>query len=197
MKWLTLLAMFAVAAPAAAQTPDPHAWSRGTTLQITGGGATASPNTTGTFGTAIGWELTPRFEIEGAGAWLWQRHGTEGFAADMRMLVNLSGSRGVVPYVGGGAGLYRGTLDATRADHARFYERRIAGSTSRRMSYTDPTAVIVGGSHLYIAPHFSVRPEVALRIVFDDGTAYRVTSVTAAFVYHIEEHRGSMRRSQR
>jgi hypothetical protein len=128
---------------------------------------------------------------------LWRRHGTEGFAADMRMLVNLAGTRRVVPYVGGGAGLFRGTLDTTRPDLARFYERRIGATSTRRTSYTDPTAILVGGSHIYIAPHFSVRPEVAVRFVIDDGTAYRVGTVTAALVYHVEEHRGSMRRPQR
>ena len=169
MRWITLLVVLGVAATASAQTAAMNPWGRGTTLELFGGAATTSPDTTGTFGAAVGWELTQRFEIQGAGAWFAQRHRADEFAAGFRLLTNLTRPSRIVPYVAGGAGLYRGTFDRTRAE-------------------TDPTGVIAGGAHLYVSRHLSIRPEAAVRFVTAHSRAYRVTTVTFALAYHVEEH---------
>ena len=191
MKWITVmvLALVGCAATVSAQTAVPNAWSRGTTLAIFGGTAAASPNTTGTFGAAMGWELNHRAEIEGVAAWLVQRHGAKAFAADLKLLINLTRPSRIVPYVGGGAGLYQGSFATPRTEMPHFYQRRIATDGARTpMTFTDPTAIVAGGAHLYVGRHLSIRPEAAVRFVTDDARAYRVTTVTFSLVYHVEEH---------
>lgn len=167
MRWMTVLAFVAFAASASAQTGATHAWSRGTTLEGFVGMAT-HPSTVGSYGGAVGWELTQRFEIQGLGAWF-PRTGTDEFAADLKVLINLMRPTTVVPYVTGGAGLYQGKLD--RSD-----------------SETDPTTIVGGGAHLYLRRHFSIRPEATVRFVVDRSRVYRVATVTCALTYHFEEH---------
>jgi Outer membrane protein beta-barrel domain len=168
MRWIALLALLGFAATASAQTNATNPWSRGTTLDVFVGTAT-TPKTMETFGAAVGWKLTHRFEIQGVGAWFPQSNVTDEFAADLKLLMNLTRPARIVPYVGGGAGLYQGLLDGTRTE-------------------TDPTAVIAAGAHLYVRPHWSIRPEVVMRIVIDHSHAYRVTTVAFAVAYHFEEH---------
>ena len=190
MRWIVVLALVALASSASAQTASVNAWSRGTTLELFGGAAVAQPDTTGIFGAGVGWELTHRFEIEGVAAWLTQeRTSAEAFAADLRLLVNLTRPARIVPYAGGGAGLYRGSFDTTRAAMPPFYQRRVAAGVMRSaMTFTDPTAVIAAGSHIYLGRHLSLRPETAVRFVTDDSRVYRVATVTFSLVYHVEEH---------
>jgi hypothetical protein len=195
MRWIFLVAVLAVTSTAAsAQTEPEHPWSRGTTLTVFGGAATASPNMTGTFGTAIGWEMTHRLEIEGAAAWLSKRRGTHAFAADLKALVNLTRPGAVVPYIGAGVGMYRGIFDTSMAVMPTFYRRRVAtAAVSGHTSYTDPTAVVSGGVQFFVARHFSIRPEATIRFVTDDYRSYRVGTVTIGGVYHIEERVASRR----
>ena len=190
---LTVSAILLLAASmASAQTKPLDAtdtWSHGTTLEIFGGVATASPNTTGTFGGAAGWELNHLAEIEGIAAWLSERSGAQAFAADLKLLVNLRRPALLVPYVGGGAGMYVGSFDTRRTTMPSFYQRRNAElSAASRESFTDPTVVIAGGANVYVARHFSIRPELAARFVTKDSHTYRVTTVTFALAYHVEEH---------
>jgi hypothetical protein len=121
-----------------------------------------------TYGGSIGWELTPRFEIQGLGAWF-PRRGSDDFAADLKLLMNLTRPAALVPYVAGGAGLYQGVLERARAE-------------------TNPTGVAGAGVHLYVRSHFSLRPEATVRFVMDRSTVYRVTTITLAVTYHFEEH---------
>ena len=189
MRWMALLVFLMFCTTASAQTPPANEWSRGTTLQIFGGTGTATPNTTGIFGTAVGWELTHRAEIEGLAAWLAQRNGSEAFAADLRLLINVIRPSRIVPYAGGGAGLYRGSFDTSHAAMPHFYQRRLApGGLRTSMTFTDPTAIIAAGAHVYVGRHLSIRPEAAVRFVTDDSRVYRVTTVTFSLTYHVEEH---------
>ncbi|HET9467588.1 MAG TPA: hypothetical protein VFO48_04225 [Vicinamibacterales bacterium] len=167
MRWIVLLVCVALSSTASAQTGPTHPWSRGTTLEGFIGMAT-HPTTTGSYGGAVGWELTQRFEIQGLGAWF-PHTGTDEFAADLKVLMNLIRPTTLVPYVTGGAGLYQGTFD-------------------RAKSETDPTAIVGGGAHLYLRRHFSIRPEAAARFVIDRTRVYRVATVTFALTYHFEEH---------
>jgi hypothetical protein len=103
-----------------------------------------------------------------------------------------------VPYLGGGAGLYRGTFNPARPDVPDFYRRRMQGATPvGRLSYTDPTALIAGGAHVYFARHFSIKPEATVRFVMDEADSYTVTAFTFAIVYHVEEHASEARGSTR
>jgi hypothetical protein len=165
---MTLLAFLGCAATASAQTDATNVWSRGTTLDVFAGTAT-TPATTETFGASVGWELNHRFEIQGVGSWFPQRHATDEFAADLKLLVNLTRPSRFVPYLGGGAGLYQGLFDRKRAE-------------------TDPTAVVAAGAHLYVRRHLSFRPEAAIRFVTDHARHYKVATITLAVAYHVETH---------
>ena len=87
MKWTALLALLGFAATASAQSVATNPWARGTTLEAFAGIST-TPTTMGTYGGSFGWELTPRFEVQGLGAWF-PRSGADEFAADLKLLVNL------------------------------------------------------------------------------------------------------------
>ena len=118
-------------------------------------------------------------EIEGVAAWLAQRKGTEAFAADLKLLISLTRPAGIVPYVGGGAGLYRGTFEPARVAMPAFYQRRDEDpARTRSISFTDPSVVIAAGAHLFVSRHFSIRPELGMRIVTNRSNTYRVTTVT-------------------
>ena len=58
------------AAPAGAQGADGSIWQYGTTLTLNPGVASANSEAGATLGGAIGWEVTPRFGVEGLGTWL-------------------------------------------------------------------------------------------------------------------------------
>lgn len=195
-KTMILLAgLIFVSAKTSAQTGNANTWSHGTTLSVAAGAATASPNTSATFGTALGWELTHRTEIEGAAAWLSKRRGADAFAAELKLVVNLTQPARAVPYLGGGVGLYRGMFDSGTTAMPSFYRRRMTNTNvTTRASYTDPTIVAAGGMHLYVARHLSVKPEIAIRFVTADRHRYDVGTATVSVVYHVEEHVAGARR---
>jgi hypothetical protein len=196
MRWIFFFLTLGCAAAASAQT-EGNPLSRGTTLELFAGAAAASPVETGTFGTALGWELTHRFEVTGAATWLWQRHGSEAFAADMRLLVNLMpASTTVVPFIAGGGGLYRAVFDGPDRALPDFYAQRAPTAQPGRVSYTDPTALLSGGAHVHLARHLSLKPEVTVRFVADDARAYRVTTITCAVVYHLGSQPSGTRRTR-
>ena len=168
MRWMILLAVL-LPATTSAQTAVVNAWTRGTTLEAFIGTATA-PRTMDSYGGALGWELTHRFEIQGLGVWF-PRKGSDEFAADLKLLMNLTRPSTLVPYVAGGAGLYQGAFDGARAE-------------------TDPTAVVGAGAHLYLRRHLSIRPEGTLRFVIDRSKTHRLATITLAVTYHFEEHGG-------
>jgi hypothetical protein len=184
------LVLVGFAAEASSQTLAGNPWGRGTTLELFAGGANASPNTTtGTVGAAVGWELNHFAEIEGVVAWLPERRGAQSFAADLNLLVNLTRPTRVVPYLGAGAGMYRGSFDATRATLPHFYQQRMPDFSSRaRATFTDPTVVIAGGANVFVARHLSVRPELGVRLVLNGSDVYKVTTFTFALIYHVEDH---------
>lgn len=167
MRWVVLLALL-FPATTSAQTAA-NTWTRGTTLEAFLGTATA-PRTMDSYGGAIGWELTHRFEIQGLGAWF-PRRGSDEFAADLKLLMNLTRPSTLVPYVAGGAGLYQGSLERERAE-------------------TNPTGVVGTGLHLYVRSHFSIRPEATVRFVIDRSKTHRIATITLAVTYHFEEHTG-------
>lgn len=167
MRWTVLLALLGFAATASAQSAATNTWTEGTTLEAFAGTST-TPSTMETYGGAIGWELTHRFEIQGVGAWF-PRRGADEFAADLKLLVNLTRPSALVPYVAAGAGLYQGLLERARAE-------------------TNPTGVAGAGVHLYVRSHFSLRPEATVRFVIDRSKTHRVATFTLAVTYHFEEH---------
>jgi hypothetical protein len=164
-------------------------WRHGTTLGVFAGSATASPDTRGTLGAALGWEINHRVELEGTGAWLVARHGDEAFAAELKVLANLTRPNTVVPYLGAGVGMYLATFDMTSGTLPAFYQQRVAGTVAgTQKSFVDPSFIFAGGCDIFASKHFSIRPEISVRLVTHGSDSYAVTMATVRVSYHVESH---------
>jgi hypothetical protein len=181
--------MVVAAASAWAQTGiRPGEWSHGTTLSGSVGVPMESDRTGAALSGAVGWEMTPRFAIEGTGSWLDFGHGASGFGGAITLRTRLFGHRKVDPLVQAGIGMYRASFGLA-STLPRFYERR----TSRRplagdLTFTDPTVVAGGGVNIFLNRRFAVRPDVAATIVLRDGRRHVITTAGAYAVYHFEAH---------
>jgi hypothetical protein len=173
-----------------AQSLPDHQWSHGTTLDVFGGSAVApSAETRGTMGAAFGWEFNHRISVEGSGTWLLARREDEGFAAELKALANLTRPNRLVPFLGAGVGLYRASFDATQAGLPDFYQQRSTGSAfATRRTFTDPTLVFAGGVNIFTGAHFSIRPDVSVRLVTRHSDTYAVTIAAVHVTYHFEVH---------
>ncbi len=187
-----VVSLMALVPPAAAQTvPVPgNVWKHGTTLDVFTGGATASSaKARGALGAAFGWELNHWVAVEGTGTWLAARQADEAFAAELKALVNVTRPNTVVPFLGAGVGLYRATFDATRAALPDFYQRRLPESPfSAHTTFTDPSFVFAAGVNVFTGRHFSIRPDVSVRLVTRASETYAVTMATVHATYHFEVH---------
>jgi hypothetical protein len=198
---IALTSLVGIAATAAGQTsltPPPNQWDHGTKLSVFSGAAIASPDTRGTFGTAIGWEINHRVELEGTGSWFPARQGNDAFAAELKVSGNLTGPRAVVPFVAAGVGLYHASFDTTRAVLPDFYQRRLLGSSIGAIAnFTDPSLVFAGGANFFVGPHFSIRPDMSVRLVTRSSDTFAVTMATVYLSYHFEEHIAAGNRTHR
>ena len=116
--------VLAVTASARAQ-PEirPTEWSHGTTLSGFAGVPLQSEQAGAALGGAVGWELTPRFAVEGSGSWLDFGHGSEGFGGAITLRTRLFRRRTVDPFVQGGIGMYRAWFAADAPPLPRFHAR--------------------------------------------------------------------------
>ena len=198
---IAVTSLVGIAANAAGQTPltpPPNQWDHGTKLSVFTGAAMASPETRGTFGMSIGWEINHRVELEGAGAWLVGRQGDDAFAAEMKVSGNLTRPQTVVPFVAAGVGLYHASFDTTRGALPDFYQRRLAGLPIGTLaSFNDPSLVIAGGANFFVGRHFTVRPDVSLRLAINSSDTFPVPMATVYLSYHFEEHNAAGNRTHR
>ena len=175
---------------AAQQEIRPDEWGQGTTLNgFVGIGADSSQRGP-VVGGAVGWELTPRFAIEGSGGWTEFGHGTTAFAGALKLRARLFGHRKLDPFVQAGAGLYRTTFGERETAVPDFYRRRIAaqlpGNVGR--TFTDPTIVGGGGVNVFINRRVAIRPDVEAAVAIYHRRAHVVTTVGLHIVYHFEDH---------
>jgi hypothetical protein len=173
--------------PASAQSGQPD-WSHGTTLSGFAGGSADGTRSGPAFGGAVGWEVTPRFAIDGVGTWTEFDDGADAFAGTMRLRVRLAGHRSVDPFVHGGVGLYRAMFENTDTEMPDFYRRRLdpAPGTSGA-TFTDITLVTGGGVSIFLTRWFALRPEAEVTFVIRNGT-HAVASFFLHAVFHFEEH---------
>ena len=182
-----LCASLLASVPASAQSGQPD-WSRGTTLSGFGGGAGDETRTGPAFGGAVGWEVTPRFAVDGVGTWSEFGEGADAFAGTMRLRVRIAGHRSVDPFVQGGVGLYRAMFESTDKEMPEFYRRRLdPASGISGATFTDPTLVTGGGVSIFLKRWFALRPEAEVTFVIRDGT-HVVSSFFLHAVFHFEEH---------
>jgi hypothetical protein len=129
------------------------------------------------------------FSIEGGGTWLAARQADDGFAAELKALVNVTRPNRVVPFVGAGIGLYRASFDTARGPLPDFYQRRLTGSPlTARPTFTDPSFVLGTGVDFFMGSHVSVRPDLSVRFVTRNSESYAVTLATMHVTYHFEVH---------
>lgn len=176
-------------ATASAQSVQPAEWSHATTLSGFAGGAANGTRTGPSLGGAAGWEVTPRFALDGTGTWTTFGGGADAFSASMRLRVRLAGHRSVDPFVQGGVGLYRAMFDSSETEMPEFYRRRVEPLPGEftGMTFTDPTLVTGGGVSIFLNRHFALRPEAEVTFVLRNG-AHVVTSLLVHAVFHFEEH---------
>jgi hypothetical protein len=192
--FLALVAFLVLAMSTTASTqpvPPGNEWSHGTTLNAFVGMASASSNSGPLAGGAAGWEITPRFGLEGSVAWLDRPTSASAFAADLTAHVSPLRPRTAVPFLKGGVGLYRTSFDSSRDVMPGFYSRRMAalGSAFRtRHAFTDPSFVVGAGVNVFPTRHFAMRPEIEAIIVMRSSQTYVVTTVTMHVAYHFEDH---------
>jgi len=183
----TVLASILCSAAASAQSVQPD-WSHGTTLSGFVGGSADGTQAGPAFGGAVGWEVTPRFGVDGVGTWTEFGSGADAFAGAIRLRVRLAGHRSVDPFVQGGVGMYRAMFENTDNEMPEFYRRRlesVPGLTAA--TFTDPSLVTGGGVSIFLKRWFAVRPEAEVTFVIRDG-AHVVTSLAVHAVFHFEEH---------
>lgn len=174
----------------AAQTsPTEHVWSDGTTLNAFGGVSVASSDAGALAGGGAGWEMTPRYGLEGRFAWANSVGGGDTLAASLTFNANLHRSRPCVPFIKAGVGLYRASF-ASVDEMPAFYSRRAtdSGTAVPTKVFTDPTLVVGTGVDIFTSRHFAVRPEVGLTFALGGGHVYTVPTVTFHVSYHFESH---------
>ena len=195
-----VLGLLVAAATASAQTPlvapSGNMWSHGTTLNVFGGGAATPGDRAAAAGGAFGWELTPRFALEGSGTWLDFGQSAHAFTAAMTAHVAVVTPHPFVPFLAGGVGLYHAAFNRFDSTMPRFYHRRMTGlpfAPSQTVTFTDPSLAGGGGLDVYVSSHWALRPEGLATLVLRDSRSFVVTTGVVRLAYHFEDHPVNLR----
>jgi len=164
-------------------------WRQGTALAVFAGGASAAGGTGVASGMSIGWQFTPRLEIEGSGLWV-NGAAVDTFTALIESRLNLLPRRVVVPFVSGGAGLHKASVESNATGIPNFFLRRLPPSTAEtsrhEQTFDDFVAAFGGGSDVFVTHHIAVRPEVSVRLVHAAGEIRAVTVYGVHLAYHFQ-----------
>jgi hypothetical protein len=189
-----VLSILVAAATASAQTkitaPSGNMWSHGSTLNVFGGAAATSTGQAPAAGGAFGWEITPRFALEGSGTWLDWGQGAHAFTAAMTTQVGLATPRPIIPFLAGGVGLYHASFNRSDTGMAAFYRRRMMGTPDlgRTVAFTDPSLAGGGGVNVFLSRHWTIRPDVMATVVLRNSRSFVVTTGAVHLAYHFEDH---------
>jgi hypothetical protein len=185
---LAAAGLMTFAGPARAQIA-PDSWRTGTAVTLFGGVATATSDAGAIGGGAVGWEVTPRFTLEGAVSWLDRADASEGFGAALKVRTSV-GHRRTSPFIEGGFGLYRASIDPVGRHVPEFYQRRIAdyGAGMNRRVFTDPAFNVGGGWTWFLSRHVALQPAIDATIVTRDAHSVVITAATVRLGYHFEDH---------
>jgi hypothetical protein len=184
--WVVVIAILVTAAQAWGQTSSSAQWSRGTTLGVFGGAASAN-GTTAALGTSLGWELSPHLTIEGRGVWLPDDPDASDFFAWLGAVVPFRPGGTVVPFASAGVGMYLATVDAAAGDVPAFYQGRMNGR--QRASFDDFALGFGGGANVFVTSHIAIRPEVTVQFVTTSTDVRTVPVFGVNLAYHFESHR--------
>ena len=103
----------------------------GSTDKLAGFVGAASPfsGSNSALGLSLGWEMTPRFGLEGRGTWLSTPAGVTAFAAAFGARMAFVSARPILPFVSAGIGFYRTTFEAPSSfAMPHFYRQRMGGT---------------------------------------------------------------------
>jgi hypothetical protein len=182
--WLVAIALMSVSVEASGQ--GAVEWQRGTTLAGFVGASTASSETRPAAGTALGWEITPHFTLEGRGAWLPGDSGSTDFFAWLGAILPLRPAETFVPFASAGIGMYRATVEAASEDVPAFYRDRMS---AHREVFEDFMLSVGGGADVFVTPHIAIRPEVSLLVVTSGSDARALAVYGVQVAYHFESRR--------
>lgn len=184
-----VFAFLAVAPRASAQTV-PMDWRHGTTLVGFVGTQSAPSDVSPAAGVGLGWEVSRRLSFEGRGMWFGVNDGPSDFAASLAAHVSLLTPRAVVPFVSGGAGMYRATLDST-SRVPDFYRTRMAPDVMGMRSHTFQDFMLTagGGVNVFVSSHLALRPEANLMLVTTRSDSRPLGVYGMQVVYHFEAHK--------
>jgi len=185
-----VLTFTGLAAAQKVQQPPPVVmFTHGSTIDFFTGAATAPSTTAAIGGAGVGWELTPRFTIEGSGQWLEWSSSRHGFTAALTGQAGFAGSRTLMPFVTAGVGLYYVEFEHPELGMPGFYGRRTTSAQAGTLArFTDPTVIVGGGVNTFVSRHWALRPEVQETAVLRDARSYWMTTFAFHVSYHFEDH---------
>jgi hypothetical protein len=179
---------------ALAQTVAGADWQHGTTIVGFVGAASPASHTGPAAGATLGWEVTPRFAIEGRGVWLDAGPDSHAFAATLGARIPLLPVRRVMPYVTGGVGMYRASFERPDLSMPHFYGRRLApADATRSRAFQDFAVAFGGGADFFLSPHVAVRPDLTVLLVTTRSDTAAVPVYGVQLAYHFESHPWSFR----
>lgn len=189
---LVTIACLCCAAPTAALAQEgirANEWSRSTTLEGFGGVAVDSSRSGPVLGGVLGWEVTPRLAIEGAGSWAEFGDDTTAFGGALKVRARLFPRGPLDPFVQAGVGMYRAAFSARETEIPDFYRPRMTAKLpGGSQTFTDPTLVAGGGVNVFITRNVAIRPDVEAMVVLRGGQRHVVTTVALHAVYLFESH---------
>jgi hypothetical protein len=182
-----LAGAFVVATDASAQPVGSHEWSQGTTLAGFMGAASAESDTDAAAGLTFGWEILPRFTVEGSGIWVASGPDADAFAGLFGARIGLLPPHPVVPFVSGAAGIYHMAFDRAPNMVPAMYRGRMNAEIGRR-SFDDFVVAFGGGADIFLMRHLSLRPELRVLWLQRDSLNHTITTLGVSLAYHFEEH---------
>jgi opacity protein-like surface antigen len=184
--WFAVIVFAAIAPVAQAQTTSTVEWRRGTTLSGFVGAASAATDTDAAAGLSVGWEVTPRFGVEGRGIWLRAGDTEDAFAATLAARVAIRPGHPIVPFASAGVGLYRASFDAPAGVIPDFYRTRVTSTGLGGQTFTDFALSFGGGADFFVTRHLAVRPEVNVLLATTRTDVRAMTIYGAQLAYHFE-----------
>lgn len=185
---IIFMAVLALASSARAQSSTDHDWQHGTTLTgFVGAQSAPSSDVKAAGGAGFGWEVTPRLSLEGRATWFPSGDEQSDFAATFAAHFPLVTRRRVVPFVTGGLGLYRATINPLSSDVPAFYRNRLSSATLLQ-TFQDFALTAGAGASFYMSDHFALRPEFTLMLLTTSSDVRPVGVYGVQFVFHFDAH---------
>jgi hypothetical protein len=188
--WLLAGAVLAVCGDASAQPVGSNEWWQGTTLSGFVGAA-ADSDASAAAGGALGWEILPRFTLEGSGTWVAAGPGANAFVALLGARIPLIPAQRFVPFASAAVGVYHAGFDATAHRMPRFYRSRMGSDgfgLQGPRTFDDFVVAVGGGADLFLKRHLALRPDVRVLLVRRNSDTHAVAMAGISLAYHFEEH---------